>query len=380
MAGQGLGQAKNAAVIAARRAVESNVADSTALLDVASQVSPSLWESLAWASARLLLGCLVVWVVMGIGRRSVLWLTARTRTETDDYILRRLFDSLIPITYLAVARWAWDAIPLTEDAIANRILFWLVPLVITVLLVRWVNASLTRLLQAWVRGLGDTELFTSLDSMVPMLRAFVWVLGILIYLQNRDVQLGAVFATLAAAGIGIGIALRGPVEDFFTYLTILFDRPFRIGDFIIFEEYLGAVETIGIRSSRIRALGGEVIAIKNSELLAKTVRNFAALERRRRTVIFGVTYQTPAALIEAIPQWTREIVEATPDSEFDRCYFISFGASSLDFELVFYVPMADLVVALKAQQQIQLGMMRYFEAKGVEFAYPTQTLFIEKGN
>jgi hypothetical protein len=155
-----------------------------------------------------------------------------------------------------------------------------------------------------------------------------------------------------------------------------FDKPFVIGDFIIVGDLMGTVERIGLKTTRVRSLSGEQIIFSNSDLLSSRVRNYKRMYERRIVFAFGVTYQTAPDVLEGIPETVRGIIEAQPDVRFDRCHFKSFGGFSLDFEAVYYVLLSDYNVYMDRQQAINLGIMRAFEDQGVEFAYPTQTLYV----
>jgi MscS family membrane protein len=178
-------------------------------------------------------------------------------------------------------------------------------------------------------------LFRGLDSLI---RSLFWILGLLVFLQNQGVQMGAIYASLAGAGIGVGLALRGPISNFLNYLTILLDEPFRIGHFIRFDNVLGTVERVGIRSTHVRSLDGERIVISNEELLTKTIQNFGDLPKRRIATIIGVLYQTPVQTVKAIPGLIESVIRQHPPAEFDRCHFTRFADSALEFEFVYLFP------------------------------------------
>jgi small-conductance mechanosensitive channel len=249
-----------------------------------------------------------------------------------------------------------------------------------VLVVRLINRGLMVVLDRSLRRLGKEKQLTLLQGLQPMIRTVVWILGLLVFLQSQGVALGAIYASLAGAGIGIGLALKGPITNFINYLTILIDEPFQIGHFVTFDDVLGTVERVGIRSSSIRSLSGERIEISNEELLNKTISNFGDLPKRRVAAQIGVIYQTPVEKVAAIPGLIEAVISNTPQAEYDRCHFIRFADSALLFEFVYFIPDQDMVVFLDAQHAINLGIMKRFEQEGIDFAYPTRTLFIEQSD
>ena len=165
---------------------------------------------------------------------------------------------------------------------------------------------------------------------------------------------GTVTTWLVAAGTSIGI--------------------FVIGDFVIVGDFLGTIERVGLKTTRIRSLSGEQIVISNSDLLSSRVRNYKRMQERRVPFGVGVTYQTPVAKLEAIPNMAREIIEAQEDTRFDRAHFKGFGDSAYLFEFVYYILSADYNRFMDVQQAINLEICRRFEADGIDFAYPTRTV------
>jgi small-conductance mechanosensitive channel len=252
--------------------------------------------------------------------------------------------------------------------------YGLAKLILVVLIVRVVNRIGLRLLQRWANRAGDTEVANLIRSLAPMLKALVWCLGAVVYLQNIGVQMAAIWALLSAGGIGAGLALKEPVSQFFEYITILLDKPFQPGQLIQVGQGWGTVEKVGVRSTRLRSINGEAIVMSNSALTGAVVANFGEMQRRRLIVRLGVCYDTPVEQLQRIPPMLETIVNAGADASFDRCHFVSFNDSSLDFELVYYVPTNDFNRAMDVQQRINLEIMRCFAHAGIAFAFPTRTL------
>jgi small-conductance mechanosensitive channel len=343
---------------------------------------PELGVSLFIAAAKILISSVLVLVSLRVIGRWSLRLTSRTPGDTDDRLVRSVLSTASPIGYLCAFWWGWRSLVADVEVLnfgsgVDRILEAAVLFVAIVLLVRLINRVLVLLLDRSLRRLGRKSQLSLLRGLEPMIRSLVWILGLLVFLQNQGVQMGAIYASLAGAGIGIGLALKGPISNFLNYLTILFDEPFRIGQFIRFDEVLGSVESVGIRSTVIRSLGGERIVISNDDLLSKIIQNFGDLPRRRVITTIGVVYQTPLATVKAIPGLVERVIRSNPPAEFDRCHFTRFADSALEFEFVYFVPDADMVLFLDLQQQINHGIMESFQNHGIDFACPTQTLFLE---
>jgi len=211
-----------------------------------------------------------------------------------------------------------------------------------------------------------------------LLRLILWSLLLLLALDNFGVNVTALVAGLGVGGIAIALAVQNILGDVFCSLSIILDKPFELGDFIIVGADMGTVEHIGVKTTRLRSLGGEQLVFSNSDLVGSRVRNYKRMWQRRIVFEFGVTYQTSADQTEAIPEMMREIVGAAGDARLDRVHFKAFGDSALIFEVVYYVLKPDYNVYMDVQQGINLELMRRFEAAGIEFAYPTQTLFVHR--
>jgi small-conductance mechanosensitive channel len=204
----------------------------------------------------------------------------------------------------------------------------------------------------------------------------VWSIAFLLIFQNLGFDITALIAGLGIGGIAVALAAQSVLGDLFSSLAIILDRPFEVGDFIVFGDQMGTVEKIGIKTTRIRALSGEQIAVSNSDLVKTRVHNFKRMKQRRVVLVVGVTYDTPASKLERIPTMIKEIIEAQDKVRFDRAHFRSFGASSLEFEAIYWVLSADYTVYMDFQQAINFAIFRAFEEAGIEFAFPSQTLYV----
>ncbi len=208
----------------------------------------------------------------------------------------------------------------------------------------------------------------------------LWAITIILVVQNMGYDATGLVTGLGIGGIAIALAVQKVLGDLFASLSIVLDKPFVHGDFVIFDTFLGSIEHIGIKSTRIRSLSGEQIVCSNSDLLNTRIRNFKRMHERRVVFALGVTYQTPADKLEQIPAYIRETIEALENARFDRAHFKTYGDFSLNFEIVYYVLSSDYLVYMDIQQDINLTLYRKFEEEGIEFAYPTQTIFVEKDN
>ena len=209
---------------------------------------------------------------------------------------------------------------------------------------------------------------------------FTWISGVvlLLALDNLGVDITALVAGLGVGGIAVALAVQNILGDLFASLSIVLDKPFEVGDFIVVGEFLGTVENVGLKTTRVRSLGGEQLVFANSDLLGARVRNYKRMQERRILFRFGVLYQTPPDQLEQIPVMVREIIEALPEVRFDRAHFFTFGDSSYDFEVVYWMQTPEYNRYMDTQQAINLALVRRFAEADIDFAYPTRTLFVEK--
>lgn len=218
---------------------------------------------------------------------------------------------------------------------------------------------------------------TTLDAMGLIGKIALWVILALIILDNLEVEISSLVASLGIGGIAVALALQNILGDLFASLSITLDKPFSIGDYIVLDDFEGDVEDIGLKSTRIRSLSGEELVFSNTDLLNSRIRNYKKLKERRISFSIGVVYGTAAGVLERIPGMIEEIIKPIPNVRFERAYFTNLGDYSLDFGVVYFVLVPEYSSALDIQQKINLALYRQFEEEGIEFAYPTQTVLVD---
>lgn len=244
----------------------------------------------------------------------------------------------------------------------------------------WASAGLSHWLQQYrERELAkDKATVTTLTAMGFVAKLVIWSAVLLLALDNLGVDITALVAGLGVAGIAVALALQSILGDLFASLSIVLDKPFVIGDFLIIDDYLGTVENIGLKTTRVRSLSGEQLVFANSDLLHSRLRNYGRMFERRVVFKLGVIYQTPRDKLKLIPGIIREAVERHEKSRFDRAHFMEYGDFSLNVETVYFVLDPSYNVYMDIHQAILLEIHERFEQEGIEFAYPTQTLFVAK--
>lgn len=279
---------------------------------------------------------------------------------------------LLVVSLYLGAQWLTTG-PATQRVLSSAItiaLFWQAGIWLMAAVSIWLERKRRRSLAA------DRAAIGSLGIIGFVLNVAIWAMVLLLTLDNLGIDITALIAGLGIGGIAVALAVQNILGDLFASLSITLDRPFVVGDFLILGDFMGSVEYIGIKSTRLRSLSGEQIIISNSDLLSSRVRNYGRMNERR--VVFGtsVTYETPIEQLERIPALIREIVESQPDTRFDRSHFAKHAAASIDYETVYYVLSADYNKYMDIQQTINLQLHRELQQRGVEFAYPTQKLYV----
>ncbi len=218
----------------------------------------------------------------------------------------------------------------------------------------------------------------AMDILSVVIRVVVWSLVLLLILDNLGINITALVAGLGIGGIAVALAAQNTFSDLFASLSIVLDRPFVVGDFVMVGEHLGTVERVGVKTTRVRSLSGEQLVFSNNDLLNSRIKNYGRMFERRVVFSLGVTYQTTAEHLKQVPTIIREAVEAQDSVRFDRAHFQRYGDFALVFETVYYVLSPEYNTYMGIQQAINLQIFEEFGETGIQFAYPTQTLYVNQ--
>ncbi len=299
-----------------------------------------------------------------------------TRTHLDD-LLVSLINHTNGLFILLVSLWIGTVtLTLNDRAAAIIYLALIVALIIQAGL--WsshvLDFALDRMIMA--RADFDPALRTAIGGISFIGRVVIWSVAALLVLANLHVNVTTLVAGLGVGGIAIALAVQNVLGDLFASLSILLDRPFVVGEFIVIDSLAGTVEHVGLKTTRIRSLSGEQIVLSNGDLLKSRIHNYKRLVERRIVFGFGVTYDTGYEKLAKIPAMVREIITSVEKTRFDRAHFKEYGDSSLNFEVVYIVLDPDYNIYMDVQQQINLEIYRRFAEQGIEFAFPTRTLYL----
>jgi small-conductance mechanosensitive channel len=333
---------------------------------------------LAWGTGAG--AALAAWGVLGIVRRVVRRrLTASAEAseivslKVAAHIAEQTKGWLLFVVAVFVGTRFWTLSP-SIDTLVTRV----ATVALLVQLGLWATAAFLKFLslRRQQQLTEDPGTVATLDVLVFVTRLGVWAIVLLLALDNLGVNITALVAGLGVGGVAVALAAQNILGDLFASLSIVLDKPFVIGDFLVLGDFMGSVEKVGIKTTRVRSLSGEQLVFSNNDLLSSRIRNYGRMFQRRVVFSLGVTYQTSAEQLKLIPKIIREAIEAQSPVRFDRAHFARYGDFALIFEVVYFVLSADYNLYMDIQQTINLRIYERFAEEGIEFAYPTQTLYV----
>ncbi|OGH59347.1 MAG: hypothetical protein A2725_00770 [Candidatus Magasanikbacteria bacterium RIFCSPHIGHO2_01_FULL_33_34] len=339
----------------------------------------SLWQ-FTIAGFILVASMTILMIFQSLVLRKLRSLAEKTVTDVDDVAVG-IVSSIKPPLYFMVAvyiGYRFLNFPELADKIVNFVFF----VILAFEVIRSFGRLFDYLIDLHTRKLKTEEEKNHVRNMMRILKNFVLlgfgVLAIILILSNYGVNVNSIIASLGIGGLAIALAMQNILTDIFSSFSIFIDKPFQIGDFIIVGTDMGTVQKIGLKTTRIKSLQGEELIISNQELTTARVQNLKRMETRRISFKLGVVYGTSSDKLEKIPKIIREIIDNSKLAKFDRCHFKNYEDSSLSFEIVYFVKSPDYNKYMDTQQEINLAIYKAFETEKIEFAYPTQTLHIQK--
>jgi len=328
-----------------------------------------------------LISLLISFIVIQILKSLILkylfkWISKRSE-ETDPTLLPTFKKYLPKLLYIVALNFCLKLL------VINMNLSKVLQIIITASIVYYSVTIVTKLINFVLNKNknkieSETNRTVAMNWLTKLINGLVWGIAVLFFLDNIGVDIGAIGAGLGIGGIAIAFASQAVIEDFFSYFTIFFDRPFIEGDFLVIGDFAGTVEHIGVRTTRIRSLSGEQLVFSNKDLTSSRIKNYKTMEQRRIVFSLGVTYDTPLEKLKIIPNVIKETIETQEETRFDRAHFASYGDSSLVYEVVYYVLSGEYTKYMDIHQAINFEIREKFDALGVEFAFPSRTLYIHE--
>lgn len=320
----------------------------------------------------------VLKIIQRVGISRLSRLAVSTDNNIDDLLVNILKKTKVFILIVASAYVASSVITL-KPSIAG---LWQKTIILMLILQGgfWASAGVSFWLGRNIqkRMDQDTSSATTITFLGYMARIILWTIVLLLMLDNLGVNITGLVAGLGIGGIAVALAVQNILGDLLASLSIVLDKPFVIGDFIVVDSLSGTIEQIGLKTTRVRSLSGEQLIFANNDLLKSRVHNYKRMTERRIVFGFGVVYQTSLEKLKAIKEIVRDIIQKEDRARLDRVHFKEYGDSSLNFEIVYFVTSPDYSIYMDVQEAINHEIFRRFEEEGIEFAYPTQTIFIER--
>lgn len=300
----------------------------------------------------------------------------KTTTNLDDLLVEVVKKYLVPLLYIGAlyfnAKW------LTLSAGVQQVLDIAAMAFVIVIGAALLSSVAVITFNKYIEKKQNDSNKLALKWMGVLIKAIIWVCAMLLFLDNLGVEITALIAGLGIGGIAVAFAAQTVLADIFSFVTIFFDKPFELGDFIDAGGLMGTVENIGIKTTRIRSISGEQLVFSNKDLTSSRLRNYKRMQSRRATFTLNIKYSTPTEKLKEIPALIKEIIESIPGTRFDRAHFARFAEYSLVIETVYYVLSSNYNLYMDITQNINIAIMEAFEARGIEFALPTQTVSINK--
>jgi small-conductance mechanosensitive channel len=332
----------------------------------------------AWiTSAAIVLAILLLfWIVRSIVLRRLTKISERTHTRVDDVVVGVL--SGVRFWVMLLVAIAAASAALTLPGTLEKVLRGLAVLALGIQAMIASRVLIAVAIETALKthrqpdGSPDPTVASGVGILRFIAMLVIGAVVLVLALENMDFKATPLITSLGVGGIAVALAVQNILGDLFGSLTIIFDKPFVVGDTIKVGEHVGTVERIGIKTTRVRSVNGEELVFANSDLLSSRIQNFKSLQTRRMVSVLAVEYETSPALLQRIPTLVQEAVESQAQTRFERCHFRDFGAYALNFELVYVVTTNDFDAAMRAQAGVNLALHERFNQEKITFALPTQ--------
>ncbi len=311
-------------------------------------------------------------------------ITSKTKTKLDDLLIDKLEKPVILIIIIAAYYWGVSYLNFPKDANGlsiglENLLFKLATFALVIDITWMISRILDAIVEEYVVPIAEKSESDFDDQVLPIMRkgirAVIWIMGIIIGMDNLGIDITAMIAGLGIGGLALALAAQDMVKNIFGGIMIFLDKPFKIGERIQIDGFDGTVEEVGLRSTRVRTLEGRLLIVNNSTFSDNTVVNVSAEHTRKVVLNLGMTYDTTPEQMQRSMDILKEIVIAHPaiETEDASIGFNAYGDFALGILFVYRIKKAGDI--LQTQTEINLEILNRFNAEGLEFAFPTQTIF-----
>ena len=330
------------------------------------------------ASAILIVAFIILKTVHSMLISRLSRLADKTETHIDDLVVA-MFESTKFFTLLLISTYLASTV-LTLKSSTEAHLMKAVMLVLILQAGLWASTGFSFWLDRNIKKRMDLDSssVTTITFLGFVVRICLWAVILLMLLGNLGINITGLVAGLGIGGIAVALAVQNILGDLLASLSIVLDKPFVINDFVVIDSHAGTIEHIGLKTTRIRSLNGEQLIFSNNDLLKSRVHNYKRMSERRIVFGFGVIYQTSLEKLKAIKEIVSKIIREEEHARLDRVHFKEYGDFSLNFEVVYFVTQPDYNIYMDVQERINHEMFRQFADEGIEFAYPTQTLLLQR--
>src|SRR6056297_356914 len=337
-------------------------------------LSSNSFNSYILAILIFVIGAIVITLVNKILKKKVDKLSKQSKFQMVNFSYSIFKKTLFPLIYYGLLIGSLSALSLPE--VINKAVEYVGIILLTIAAIRFIN----QILDYWFEILQKKKETTAiqiqgLKGLFSVAKITIWLIGILIAVQNMGYNVSTAIAGFGLTGVAVVFAAQSVLGDLFSYFSILFDKPFEPGDFIIIGDMSGTIQHIGVKTTRLTSLTGEQLIISNADLTNSRIKNYKRMIRRRIAYRLGFVYELNSDQLKEIPTLIEDIITKIPNVTFDRAHFVEYGAYSLNFEIVYYVNSNDYLDYMDAHQAINLEIKRIFDDKGYGFAFPTQTVY-----
>lgn len=319
----------------------------------------------------LILKLIKKWVLSGLKR-----MAGASKTNFDDALISAAEKFIIPYVYLLL-----NYVIISQLVLSPRVshVLRLAMIVVTIFYaVRVINHAIHYMVLLYMKkhNEADTRIF-QLNGILNVIKVVMWGLGLLFLLDNMGYDVTTIVAGLGIGGIAIALAAQNILSDLFSYFVIFFDKPFEIGDFVVAGAESGTVEQIGIKTSRLRTLGGEELVMPNADLVKTPIHNFKRQQKRRVVFNLRVAYTNNADVLKQIPELIKKIVSSKQEATFDRAHLQNLNDTFINYEVVYNLSTADYNLYMNLQQDIYLEILQEFKNNHIDLALPLQSVMVD---
>lgn len=339
----------------------------------------------------ILLLMLVAYIVCHIIKKNVIKYTLRKAKDKAQkekgmaYALPRIDESMFSklmreaLVLLVLLIWGWALKQLVIGPIYDTAIITIFTTLCTIAAIKFVSTLVPFYMDTYMRKHGSDLRNSQSRSLLPIIQGAIWTLGATFLLDNLGLRISTIIAGLGIVGVAVGMAGQAVIKDFFGYLVIVFDKPFKIGDFIVLSSSKsGSVKSIGPKNTRLLSLEGDIIICPNSEVTSTVVINQGDIVEREVEIVLGIAYSTPMQVVRKFPEMIRDVVNSFPQCRFERCCMTSFGTANYLFQLIYKVrdEARDLTAFMNTQMDVNLAIQEKETAEKIAGAYPTQTILL----